>query len=269
MRDLTAMVCQHDRGRGVEECRGMRSSCVKSLVFSAGPEADGVVYRDPPIVKWETSRGRYRLEDGQLTVEPMERHATAVEARAAVQPDLDAWEAFADLGSGIGELRFHLRSVSIESGTENSEVCGDIGGAADFLVGEKTKPAYPSPPTDFNADSEIVRSLMARYREWKAGRQTLEGVAYFSYRLLRRDFDSESGAAGQWRISANVMGTLNTLSSRRGGSMTARKPDAEPFGAGELAWLERALPAIILQVAAVEAGAEPEVLTKAALPTIG
>lgn len=243
---------------------------VESLRYEVVAELDGTEYYDPPPVDHETNRAIYRLEDGTLTVWPKGDFATEHEACAAVQPDLDAWESSADLDRAVGELRFRFAGSTIKDRAPPPYTPGQHHAYGVLHSGISTLSAsvrivrkrgtYPLPPPAFDMASEVVQALMARYRRWKAGAQDLEHFAYFVAVLLRND--------DQWGISDNVLQTLQKLSSIKGGPHSSRKPDVQPLSSMEQRWMEAAIVALIKQVAAVEAGAQPEQLTMGHLPDL-
>lgn len=241
---------------------------VECLKYAVIVELDGTEYNNPPAVDHETSRATYRLEAGNLTAWPKGNYATERDALEAIQPDLDAWESSADLERAVGELRFRFTGSTIKDRAPAPSAPGQLQAHAVLSSGihtvsatlrvQRKRATYPSPPVAFDMTSETVQALMARYRRWKAGAQDLEHFAYYVAVLLRYD--------SQWQISDNVLGKLQTLSSYKGGPHSSRKPNPQPLSDLERRWMEVAIVAIIKQVAAVEAYAQPKQLTMGDLP---
>jgi hypothetical protein len=67
----------------------MTGSHIQYLTYTAGPNREGLAYRNARPVKRNTPVGRFLLDGGKPTVWPAEHFATAEEARAVVQPYLD------------------------------------------------------------------------------------------------------------------------------------------------------------------------------------
>jgi hypothetical protein len=66
---------------------------------------DTYVYASPPRLEFTNSIARFELADGELLVFPLRDYRTEAEARMAVQPTIDAWEALSDLDRSVGEFR--------------------------------------------------------------------------------------------------------------------------------------------------------------------
>src|SRR5262249_42884221 len=95
------------RRRGsYREFRAMRDPHVESLRYHLEvDEAYGRIENPPPL-EHETDAYRMRLDDGVLTVEMKEHHATLDSARRRVENDLKAWELDAALNRDHAWLKF-------------------------------------------------------------------------------------------------------------------------------------------------------------------
>lgn len=257
----------------------MRDPHVEALYFDLIPAQQAVTFSNPPPREWVPNHGRakYRLEDGTLTAWLLVHTQNEEQARALVWPDLEAWEAAVELELNFAAIRFRYRSARIIDRDPPAHPWGEVAIkeesdtlAAFFGVQKVGLPEYPAPPAAFNAESEIVRDLMARYRQ--RAHEPLLSLAYALYtRVTYRAAGSDS-AASKFRISRSVLNTLSRISSTRGGPLEARKFDEQndltPLTPAEREWVDKAIRAIILQVAAVEAGAEPELLAMDKLPPL-
>jgi hypothetical protein len=261
--------------------RRMRKPHVEYLVYSASPENERVEYQAPPPQEFEIDFGRFRLMDGELKIWPRERFGSSGEARAAVQPFLDAWEATADLDRGVGELRFRFKSASLSStgeGYYSNILTGKfrtLSAKPDVIVREDYPPHLPYP---FNAESEIVRDLLARYRQHARGQEPEQSMANAVLTRVLQTGKHDEGemreqAASRYRIAKGVLSKLSELvSGKYGTPETVRKFDKQdpptPMSQAQAAWLKAVIPAIVRQVAAVEAGATPDILSMASLPPL-
>lgn len=257
----------------------MRDPHVEAVYYDAGPEHEGVEYRDPPPVDWETDLATYRLDDGVLTAWPKDHYATSREAQEALRPELEAWEAHVDLTKGRGKLRFtykdadladrdppppgsvvHVLAVGNASAVASAEGVHVVVGCSQ----------YPGPPEFTRIDTDAVRDLLARYRQYQDGREPFASMAYAVMTRIEARAGSRSEAAKRYNISQSVLNRLGGLvSTGRGGPLEVRKfkrDGADPMDVGDRAWLQKAVPAVIRQVASVEAGADPARLTATDLP---
>lgn len=263
----------------------MQAPHVESLYFDLILSRKNDRFDNPPPVDWAPSHGqaRYRLENGVLIAWPSDHFATVDAARALVRPDLDAWESTAELELGVGAIQFRYRHATIidrappkmkdDQGSFRKVTARDsLGlGLIERATVTRIYHSYPALPGAFNAEADIVRDLMARFRQ-----QAREPLLSMVYAMLSR-IESEAGgrksATTRYRIEQSVLRKLGDLSSEgRGGPLEARKFKAgiksAPLSASERQWLQEAIRAVIRQVAAVEAGTEPNILTMENLPPL-
>jgi hypothetical protein len=230
---------------------------------------------------FEVETAAFRVSYGGRTVvvEMIEHHATVESARAAVEPYLRVWEIDDALKLGRPQISFGFeRAVLIDRDPppsfdpglpENVEAAG-IGSAEAFGIPTVTVPRpFPKPPTGF-ALSPDLDTLFERWRGYLAGREPLQGMAYFCLTVLEI-YGGESGAAERFSVSRNVLETIGNL-SHTGDPLTARKARAmsRPLNANGTAWLEAVVRALIRrvgEVAANPAGSFTEI-TMADLPPL-
>ncbi|MDZ7853504.1 MAG: hypothetical protein U5L98_12895 [Halomonas sp.] len=91
----------------------MRDPHVEALYYSVNSDLEDVEYGEPSPVEWDAERAQYRIEAGNLTARPKGHYSSAREARAALQPELDAWEAHVDLTKELGALRFRYKDAKL------------------------------------------------------------------------------------------------------------------------------------------------------------
>lgn len=260
----------------------MNDPHVVELRYTAKSERDDVTYDNPPPIEHETPLALYRLADGVLTIHPREHYATEDDARQALEQFLRAWEANTDLNNPVGCLRFEYKHNPhfIDREPPSQSEGGMTIYPHDVYVKTYMEPVlltenrrqYPAPPGSFNADSELVRDIMARYRQWNTGGEPFQSMANAVLTRIETQAGGRSSAADSYSISKPVLSSLGKLlGSGRGTALEVRKftsSKVEPLTAQESEWIRQAIPAIIRQVAAAEAGATPAQLTMDKLPAI-
>lgn len=252
---------------------------VVSLRYKLRP-SDQVTYVSPPSVGFETEEVRFRLADGKLTCEMKTHVSTAEEARAVVEPVLQAWEVDADLRWNRGELRFEFDGADIIDRSPLPP--GVIRGHAHVLAGvaaisgvgtvsvHVTRAHYPEPPGTFrlNPDAE---SILLRYQGYLGGREPLLSMSYFCLTVLEANAGSRASAAMTYGIERTVLGKMGELTSRRGDRSSARKATpgpVQPLTGPERAWLEAALKALIWRLGDTRDATALPLITLADLPRL-
>lgn len=142
---------------------------------------------------------------------------------------------------------------------------GDLVLAGSTLSVTVGRSQYPEPPAFTRVDSEIVRDLLARYRQCKNGQEPFARMAYAVLTRIEKRAGSRAAAAKRYKISKKVLNRLGDLvSAGKGGPLEVRKftrDGTDPMSEEDQAWLRKAIPTVIHQVAAVEADLEPGQLT--------
>lgn len=255
----------------------MRDPHVEAVYYIAGSDREEIEYRDPAPVEWRAELANYWLEDGQLTAKPHGHYSSAQEAREALRVELDAWEAHVDLSRGRGELRFKYRDANVVdrdppmNGAALQFECFEGVATGESFSVHVGRGEYPSPPSFPRVDTDIVRDLVARFRQWQDGGEPFASMAYAVLtRMEARAGGHRSDAAGYYLISNRILDRLGKgVSTGKGDPLGVRKFEqdgTERMEKEEEDWLRKAVPAVIQQVAAVEAGQNPEQLTMADLP---
>lgn len=227
---------------------------------------------------WNTDLATYRLEDGQLTARPKGHYVSAGEAQEALRPELEAWEAYVDLTKRNGQLRFKYLNANLvdrDPPSPSEGVFVQIGAGSLTLTGMPVsvsvgKGEYPDPPPFNRIDSEVVRDLLARYRQWQSGGEPLPSMAYaVMTRIQHRVEGNQEKAAHYYNISKKVLEDINKIAGSQGSRLEVRKFTkyrTQPMDNSDRLWLEEAVRKVIQQVAFVEAGATTIQLTKDDLP---
>lgn len=249
-------------------------------------------FENPPPLDHETDAYRMRLEDGSLTVEMKEHHATAESARRRVEDDLKAWELDAALSREHAWLKFVYDPAGTkiidreapepgQSVASCGVVLGRIVGAGRGIAEPAIYREYPNPSTSFAASPDVEIMISRFSKALYDDSQTLSfGYACLTWlegstdRTIRGK--ARTKAAMQYRIEEKVLDTLGVFTSRRGGLAEARKLDAfatlEPLTPDESAWLRSALKMLIRRKAAYDhdpaAAAALPMISMSDLPTL-
>lgn len=240
----------------------MNDPHVENLRYRLVPlqtDACTVEYADPPPITFSTPDFDGHLQDGVLTLSLQSHYESVEDARATVDPYLAAWEVKTVLASDRPEVSFEYVDADIidrdpppprqpgEPIVAQVKMAVELNMAASGSV-EVRKSSYPSPPQDFVLDPE-TETLWHRYSGYVAGREPLQGMAYFCYSLVARDRE-------RLGVSTNVIRKLRVLSSWTGDRLTARKVNYRPIEPEEEAWLIAAVKALIVRSGEVAASAE-------------
>jgi hypothetical protein len=125
-----------------------------------------------------------------------------------------------------------------------------IGGVPSIRIG---KSKYPEPVFHLVVDKD-VEAMSSRFSQYLREKETLAGVAYFCFTVLRDNAGSADNARKKFNVSRDVLHTLGKLASTKGGQ-EARKSTgrAHSYADAERQWLDKVLRAIIRRAAEVAA----------------
>jgi len=237
----------------------MRDPHVVSLTYLATP-SESVSFDQAPPIEGTIEDIRYILRDGKLHIEPTDHFTTVDEARANVDPILEAWEIDIALRFRSPELSFRYETAKVidrdPPPPESRQAVlvaslGELtlaGSAATLLV---SRANYPTPPQTFRTNPD-VETLWMRYQGYRHSREPLPSMAYFCLTMLESIAVSRENAATAFKISPRVLRKMGQLTSERGGPFSARKYGAiksgSPLSASEVQWLEEAVKVIIRRV---------------------
>ncbi len=214
------------------------------------------------------------LEGGMLVATPLVHFGSEGEARETLRPHLASWELRAELESNR-PIRFRFANSRIidRQPTPGAKVVA-VGLASEInLAGSVTARAlyrdFPTPANDAFADTGIVEELRAFIDHHRRGRVRLLVAAYLVLSLVEYEFGDRAAAVKALSVDPKVLSTLGRLSvvndprERR----KVRGPE-RPLTGEEHTWLPKAMSLITLQVAAVEAGRTPPILSMSDLPPL-
>jgi hypothetical protein len=238
------------------------------------------VFDNPPPITLQQKKFSGTLRDGELKVEMHEHFSSEREARAEVEPFLEAWEIAAALANGRRLIRFQYREAKLIDRDPPPEVSlatrTVVSHGTDALIVERPKlHAYPSEPCDFVASAD-VQTMWNRFEGYQKGREPLPAMAYFCLTVLElragQGKDTRERAAKLLSVEPKVLNQLGNLTTNCGDYSTARKVDerstGKPFTQQEIVWIEAALRSLIRQVGRKDAGAQLDELSMKDLPKL-
>jgi len=225
-------------------------------------------FSSPPPLDAETGAFRMRLENGALTFEMKEHHATEETAKACVHGYIRAWEIATDLTHGRGSLRFKFERADIidrnplaTSGARYLERhTSNVLGLGDRVATHASKATYLPPPVGFKATQD-VETMMLRYEMYLDGREPLLSMANACMTCL----EGSTGATSKVReafcqtyhIDRSVREKLGAIVSERGGPDEARKLGGSATKTSltnqEKQWVEACVKALIRRKAEYDA----------------
>ena len=220
---------------------------------------DYVTYHNPSPVAGELPGFRYRLEDGVVTAEMKEHHATVEAARECVEVFLRAWELDAALAADKNEFGFAFQRSNVVDRTPvppaaaggKSVAVMNLFVMADAASVEKVKTSYPPPPSGLkpSLDTETMWHHYSRYLE---DREKLTSMGFYCLSLLQWRTGSKTArqdVATRYRIDLEVLKTLGTLTSDIGDLNSARKLEktsqVRPHTVKEVMWIKAAVKMLI------------------------
>ena len=205
---------------------------VESLRYRLEVDESYGRFENPTPLEHETDAYRMRLEDGVLTVEMKEHHATVESARCRVEDDLKAWELDAALSRDHAWLKFIHDAAGARIVDRQPPVAGSAGAISglelrDVVVMGLARCAppvfqeYPLPPAAFAASTEL-EIMVNRFTKAIFDDSQMLPFGYVFLSLLEGSTDrampgsTRKKAARQFRIEEKVLGTLGEFTSRRG-----------------------------------------------------
>jgi hypothetical protein len=239
--------------------------------------SERVNYDKAEPLEYDNPRFHVSVKSKLATVDLKEHHATEREAREVVESFLRNWEVDAGLRDGIGTINFTFDRAQIVDRKPGPGVvvvagAGSFkvrGGDAKLTVGRSK---YPPPPTLFSINPD-VDDMFRRYRLFCEGKCLLGDMANFCRTVLEASArgGQSSAAAAKYGIARDVLDTLRTLVSERGG-VEARKHEGRhtEFSRTEREWVLAVVKALIRRVAEVayEASANQKQITMADFPPV-
>jgi hypothetical protein len=232
--------------------------------------SDQIQFLSPPPIEATVPSGDLKLVDAVLTVQMREHHSREADARAAVEPFLNAWELDASLSLGRDAIRFEFEQSRIVDRNPPppggpwtivaplKEGCFHVKGYDTKLVAGRT--AYPPLPGRF-VRSPDVDTMWHRYQMYLDGKEPLLSMAYACLTLLEGSTGTKHGARKSvccmYNMDQAVRDKLGDLVSQKGSPEDARKLDYEAarvaLSGREKQWVEEVIKALIRRKAEYDA----------------
>jgi hypothetical protein len=210
-------------------------------------------YEDTLPYEHDLPEFRIRIEGAQATVEPKEHFATAEEARAVVEPVLNAWELDAGLEINPGVLHFaYLRPEIVDRTSGVPYIPTGVVAVTGFpVIICLPLREYPAPPVGLVVSPE-ADAMYDRFTRYKAGQVPLGPMADFCLTVLEKG-GQRSAAAKKYGIDPLVLSTLGDLAAEKGGRIHSRKWKgwSSEYSQQERAWIEAAVKRLIRRAAEV------------------
>lgn len=276
------MLCKLRDDLGERKQNVMNDPHVELLCYRVAANAT-VSYNKPETVEWETGIFNAELSEGTLLCRMKEHFPSIESARHAVEQLLDAWKIATALEMRAIEIEFVFEDGQVidrnppPPGSTLSIRLASI--VSQSTVGTPTlhitRNAYPKPPARFRLTPDI-ETMWTRYQNYKADKEPLLSMAYFCLTIVEASANSGGGGGGRkkaatkYSIEYTILDKLGVLTSTKGDEVTARKAvgTSKPLSSREVAWIDAAIRAIILQIGQYEPNKPIALLKMQDLPSI-
>ena len=206
-------------------------------------------------LEYEAASFKVSIKGSEAHFEMKEHFPTAEQAREVVGPFIRQWEFAAALDRGPREFELVFLDAVVEDRKPPPGVVLTPRSGALTILGESPSlvfgRTYPEPPTNVAIDAD-VEAMALRYSQYRDGKETLAGMAYFCLTVLEQVAGGRRAIPSKFGIEFTVADTLGRLSSKKGGA-EARKDGgrSHEFTANERNWIEQAAKRIIRRAAEV------------------
>jgi hypothetical protein len=217
-------------------------------------------YDSAPPVSGETDDFKWHLSKDQLLIEMKSHYSSEDEAREIVDQFLESWEVTTALLSGPESLTFSFDRSQIlarEQDLVHSEIteldvsASEVIQLSDVLRLHVSHAAFPVPPQRFRLSPE-AEMMFQRYKLYRAGRESLLGMARWCLTVVEYSARGREGAVDQYRIDLKVIRKLGELCGNREDITEARKSNGPsgvtPLKPAEREWIKSVIKRLILRV---------------------
>ena len=251
----------------------MNDPHVVALHYAVVIGADSDFEKAPPLQHTELAF-QVEVTSAGATFATRQHFASVEDARAVVQPFVDAWNTLSDVEKGTGVFRLEYRNAEVidrspQPGMAHVQGIAIGTSAAIGVAARVSYASFPKPPVGFATSSEVA-AMHWQYRGYKRGQIPLTSMAYFVLTILE-DGRGRPGAARRWNVHPLVLSKIGDLTANKGGAFArkARGLHAE-LSAAEQSWLEQAIRVLIRragEIAADPTATRPQI-TMADLPPL-
>jgi hypothetical protein len=197
-------------------------------------------FESPPPLFQEYDAFRIRLENGTVTVEMKEHHASVKSAKEKVEGFIRDWMIYAAFDFDWNLLKFEYEDAEVIDRNPSPRVPGQITGDVNITLPMPTCKGtgmvhpiklseYPAPPTRFRATPD-VETMWFRYQQHLQDKETYQSLGYFCLSLMQWSTGLGKGARGaasrMYNIDRDILDKLGELTSKRGTQRDARKLDS-------------------------------------------
>ncbi len=183
-----------------------------------------------------------KVGDGKVRFEFKEHYAEESDARKSIEEFIYTWEFDACLNNGIDSFRLEFEKAEIEDRNPTPgkvSLCPSVLTIAAPTVSVSlaiSLPDYPYPPLGLLISSD-VQTMYDRYMNYRRGRESLLGMAYFCLTIIegkakehyakgnskKNKVNSREAASLYYGIEKEVLDKIGCLTSKKDGRAEARK----------------------------------------------
>lgn len=220
-------------------------------------------FENPPSLFQEYDAFRIRLENGTLTVEMKEHHASVESAKEKVNGFIRDWMIYAGFDFDWDLFKFEYENAEVidrkplprvpDQTTVDVNITLPMPTVEGTGTGHPLKLSeYPAPPTGFRATLD-VETMWFRYQQHLQDKETYQSLGYFCLSLMQWSTGIGKWARGtasrKYNIDREVFDKLGKLTSERGTQRDARKLDSGstliPLTDVEKRWIREAVKMLI------------------------
>lgn len=227
--------------------------------------SDGVtVSPDAPPLTVELAGFTCTLVGGALTAVPTLPQSSVDNARSVLEPALHAWEASAELGSGLPFSFTYSGHTSIQrdQGRAGAVLVGDTLVVTDEVQVERVLGEFPPPDLTLAIEKPLAYELRLRWRAQRQGRERLTSACYAILTAAEAPAERKPGklrygpdrkkAAAKLNIDVEVLAKFGDLTAREdkkhGRAYDHGSTSSAPLSDAEVSWLEAVTPFLIRRI---------------------
>lgn len=208
----------------------------------------------------ENSAFLLEIRQGTATFKLHEPVSSLDEAEGQIEEFLHSWAADLLLQTGGVHRKFRLHGSYASGIGGRASITGVLSIAHSAESKANLRRRAPWQFHEFE-DDPLTASLIARYHDFRKGKERLAVLGYLCLNVLESRFGSRSRLSEECRIDMKVLGKFADRVSMVGTYRTARKISRShklrDFTAAEQFWVERVIRELILRAGEVAKGVKP------------